>query len=161
MRKPTSAIVSALVVAVILASWAGNPPSKADPPSRMARLPDSPCGFLSSADVAAATGLKVVDSRRVRAIGEDSGDGSICLYTTQSELGALEIVFPALRMAEPCKERTPSTSALTGHYEGGPVRVCVAPNTAVSVQAQNMIGNTYRATLVTLADAVLRRVPGE
>ena len=160
MRRPQS-IVSPVAVAFVLASCSENPPSKADAPLRMTRLPDSPCGFLSSADVAAATGLKVVDSRRVRAIGENTGDGSICAYTTQSELGAIVIVFPALTMTEQCKERTPSTNALTENYQGGPVKVCVAPNKAVSVQAQNMIGNGYRATLVTLAGAVLRRVPAE
>jgi hypothetical protein len=96
----------------------------------------------------------------VHARYEDPGDGSICLYETRSEFGTLVIVFPALK-AEQCKERTPSASALTENYEGGPVTVCAARGIAVSVQAQNMIGKSYRATLIRLAEAVLRRVPDE
>jgi len=159
LRHAGLCLVIAMVVS--LASCGENLLSPADSSARMTRLPDSPCGFLASADVAAATHLDVGDARRVHARTEDPGDGSICLYETRSELGTLVIVFPDALKAEECKERTPNEGALPQNHEGGPVTVCAARGTAVSVQAQHMIGNSYRATLLSLAEAVLRRVPDE
>ncbi len=160
MRRPKCLVFNWVAAGVMLASCAETQ-QKLDASGRLPDLPNSPCGFLSAADVATATHLDVVDARRVRPIGEDTGDGSMCSYETQSELGALQIVFPFLGARYECAKRTTDTRALAQSYSGGAVTVCVAPQMAVQVNAQNMVGQLYREVLVSLADAVLSRVQRE
>ena len=108
-----------------------------------------------------ATGLDVSAVRRVRSLAEATGDGSLCLYSTQSDFGALLIGYypphtpPDARRR--CDERTVSARSLAEHYQGGGLIVCVAPNTPISVSMQNAVGAGHLNVLVSLAQAVLDR----
>jgi hypothetical protein len=125
------------------------------------RLPDNPCDLLSASAVAMATGLDVSAASRVRSIADTNGNRSICLYSTQSDFGALLIGYypPELPPDERrrCDERTVSARSLAEHYRGGGLIVCVAPNTPISVSMQNAIGAGHLNVLVNLAQAVLDR----
>ena len=68
-------------------------------PQALARWPDNPCAVLTAAQMADATGLDVVSMRRVPRIGkvvraDEPNSGTICVYETRSDFGALSIVVP-------------------------------------------------------------------
>jgi hypothetical protein len=67
-------------------------------------LPDNPCDLLTVRQMAIATGLDVIDARRVPDIqelvraqkeGREPKPGVICSYETRSAFGAITVVVPA------------------------------------------------------------------
>jgi hypothetical protein len=76
-------------------------PSK---PAQLASIPDNPCKVLSPERVAAITGLEVASANRVPSLDKvvqaqrenhEPGPGTICLYETRSDFGAVLIAVPA------------------------------------------------------------------
>jgi len=68
-----------------------------------ASLPENPCDLLTIGQVFAATGLEVIEMRRVPGIdeivraekeGRNPGPGNICSYHTRSEFGEIHISIP-------------------------------------------------------------------
>jgi hypothetical protein len=68
-----------------------------------ALLPENPCDLLTIGQVFAATGLEVIEMRRVPGIdeivrardeGRNPGPGTICSYRTRSEFGEINIYIP-------------------------------------------------------------------
>ena len=72
--------------------------------TQLASLPDNPCEVLNPAQVSAITGLEVVSANRVPSLDKvvnaqrenrEPGPGTICLYETRSDFGAILIAVPA------------------------------------------------------------------
>ena len=75
----------------------------ASKPAQLASLPDNPCEVLNPAQVSAITGLEVASANRVPSLDKvvraqrenrEPGPGTICLYETRSDFGAIMIAVP-------------------------------------------------------------------
>ena len=75
----------------------------ASKPLQLPSLPDNPCEVLNPAQVSAITGLDVTSVNRVPSLekavhaqreNREPGPGTICLYETRSDFGAIMIAVP-------------------------------------------------------------------
>lgn len=62
-------------------------------------LPEDPCKLLSAEEVSAVTGLQVAEGRREQGIGSSAdgrapGPGTICVYDTGGDFGAIQVIVP-------------------------------------------------------------------
>ena len=73
-------------------------------PAQPASLPDNPCEVLNPAQVSAITGVEVASANRVPSLDKvvqaqrenrEPGPGTICLYETRSDFGAILLAVPA------------------------------------------------------------------
>jgi len=78
--------------------------SPATTPARLAAFPDNPCEILSVAQMSAATGLQVTSANRVPSLEKivdaqtndrDPGPGTLCVYETHDDVGAIVLSVPA------------------------------------------------------------------
>jgi len=95
--------------------------TNASEPAKLAHLtslPDNPCEILSAAQMSAASGLQITSAERAPSLEKivdaqrdhrDPGPGTICVYETRSDFGAILLSVPAAAnrsAAEYWKSRT-------------------------------------------------------
>jgi hypothetical protein len=73
------------------------------PASRLATLPDNPCGLFTPRQLSTITRLNVTTAERTRSLtkvveaqrqNRDSGPGTICVYDTRSAFAAIDVYIP-------------------------------------------------------------------
>lgn len=94
------------VVLLALASCSKGPEqgSQSSAPARVAFLPDDPCAVLRPARITEVTGIEIISVKRAPSLDKvvqaqkenrEPAPGTICIYETRTDMGALMIILPA------------------------------------------------------------------